>query len=158
MERISQALLDSVLTVTSEPSQRRLSDEEFTELALLVAQMAERYPSQDLEQAVEGYTMDFEQLALKYSLPQVQSALQALRIHPEQKFFPRPDEVAEEILIQREHQQNVRAKERARRHDAERVEYFWAEVLPCAMETLGETEEQVLARYPSIKPRKANAA
>ena len=46
--------------------------------------------------------MDLEQLALKYSLPKVRKALEAMRITPGQRFFPRPDEVAEEIENQRE--------------------------------------------------------
>jgi len=80
----------------------------------------------------------------------------ALRIRPGQRFFPRPDEVAEEIEVQRERDQIARAKERSRRESQEREDYFWTEVLPFHMKKYGETEEQILARFPSIKPRKVH--
>jgi hypothetical protein len=48
------------------------------------------------------YQEDLEQLALKYSLRKVLKALRALRIKAGQSFFPRPDEVAQEIEIQQE--------------------------------------------------------
>ena len=102
LEKISLAQLNSALTTTGELSRRRLPDEELAQLAVLVDQMQTRYPSQDMEQSIEGYLADFEQLALKYSLRKVQTALAALRIKPGQAFFPRPDEVASEIEDQRE--------------------------------------------------------
>lgn len=96
MDRI-RASLDSALTQTSERSEKHLPDEEFRHLGILLAQMAKRYPSQDLEESLEGYLWDLERLALRYSLQQVQDALAELRIKPGQNFFPRPDEVAEVI-------------------------------------------------------------
>ena len=105
LERIKpmdEAQLQNVFSGTSEQLQRRLNDAELQCLAVLVGQMAQRYPSQDLEQSLEGYIADLEQLALKYSLRKVQSALAELRISPGQKFFPRPDEVATVIEEQRE--------------------------------------------------------
>lgn len=111
LERIKQAPLSSVLTQTSPQLQRRLSDGELEYLAVLVGQMAQRYPAQDLEQSLEGYLADFEQLALKYSLVKVQRAMAELRITPGQKFFPRPDEVATVIEEQRERNLHI-ARER----------------------------------------------
>ena len=101
MERVSLVQLNNALTTTGEPSQRRLPDAELTDLGLLMDQMQTRYPSQDQEGSIEGYLADFEQLALKYSLRSVRDALAELRIKPGQSFFPRPDEVAEEIESQR---------------------------------------------------------
>lgn len=155
MEQITRAQLNSVLTATGRPSPKHLSVEESVEISLLITQMAERYPSQDLEDSLEGYLMDFEQLATRHSLPAVKSALLELRIRPGQRFFPRPDEVAEEIERGREQQAAQIQRKNQLATDAERQRYFWEEVLPLQMETFGETEEQVLARYPSIKPRKA---
>ena len=43
------------------------------------------------------YLADYEQLILKYSLQKVEDAVAALRINPEQHFFPTPDEVAGKI-------------------------------------------------------------
>lgn len=63
MERVSLALRNSALTTTEGQSQRRLPDAQVGHLVVLVTQMADRYPSQDLEQSIA------------------------------QKFFPRPDEV-----------------------------------------------------------------
>jgi hypothetical protein len=40
---------------------------------------------------------DLEKLALKFSLQDVEDAIGALRIDPEQRFFPTPDDVAEQI-------------------------------------------------------------
>jgi hypothetical protein len=64
-----------------------------------------------LEQSLEGYLADFEQLALRYSLAKVQRALAELRIAPGQKFFPRPDEVAEVIEQQRERRMSPTAND-----------------------------------------------
>lgn len=47
------------------------------------------------------YLADFERLAMKYSLQKVEDAIAALRIDPEQRFFPTPDDVAHEIRQQR---------------------------------------------------------
>lgn|ERR1035438_5260001 len=102
LERIKRAPLSSVLTGTSELSRRRLDDEESRALTLMVAEAVKRYPSQDLADSAGEILQDLEQLALKYSLLKVRRALEALRITPGQKFFPRPDEIAEEIEDQRE--------------------------------------------------------
>jgi hypothetical protein len=71
VERIGRAQLSSALTRMSPQSTRRLPDAELRELGILVAQMAQRYPRQDLTEALEGYLMDFEALALKCSLRRV---------------------------------------------------------------------------------------
>jgi len=101
MDRI-RASLESALATTSKQSRPLLNDEESLALTVLVAETAKRYPSQDLTDSVGEIMQDLEQLALKYSLPKVRKALEALRIKPGQAFFPRPDEVAEEIESQRE--------------------------------------------------------
>lgn len=102
MEKINRALLNNALTATSELSRRRLSEEESLDLTIMVAATAKRYPNQDLTDSVGEIMQDLEQLALKYSLPKVRKALEALRIKPGQSFFPKPNEVAEEIENQRE--------------------------------------------------------
>jgi hypothetical protein len=112
----------------------------------LIAQMAQRYPSQDLTDSLEGYLADYEQLTLKYSLPKVQAALAALRIDPKQAFFPRPDEVAAQI----EAAENARAAEYQRRATQRMLdnlqEQFWEWVdfqltLP---EWQGKSEQELL--------------
>lgn len=120
LEKLNLALLNSALTTTSEQSQRRLTDEESLDLTMLVAETAKRYPSQDLTDSVGVIMQDLEQLALKYSLPRVRKALEALRIKAGQKFFPRPDEVAEEIEEQRE-----RNLQDAMRRDGDRWTQYW---------------------------------
>ncbi len=101
MERVDRASLNSALTTTGEQLQRRLPDEESTALGILLERMARRYPSQDVEDSMEEYLTDYEALVLRYTLQKVEEAVAALRIDPNQKFFPRPDEVAGEIERQR---------------------------------------------------------
>ena len=101
MERISQVSLASVLQTTEQPSQRLLSVSDGQTLTALILQMADRYPSQDLTDSLEGYLWDFQQLALRYSLRAVQEAMAELRVDPRQEFFPKPNEVAAEIERQR---------------------------------------------------------
>jgi hypothetical protein len=79
---------------------------------VLLTQMVDRYPAQDLSDSMEGYLWDFEQLALRYSLGEVRSALAEYRITPGAKFFPRPDEIASAIVDQRDRQ--VLKRQRAR--------------------------------------------
>jgi hypothetical protein len=76
-------------------------------------------------------------LALKYSLPKVKDALAVLRIKAGQKFFPRPDEVADEIESIREH--NVY---KANQRDWERQQASWR-----------YQEEQDRAKYGDWKSR-----
>lgn len=59
--------------------------------------LARRYPSVDQEESADEYFQDFKRLALKHGVGKVAEAMQALRIDPDQHFFPRPDEVAAEI-------------------------------------------------------------
>lgn len=98
----SIAQRSSALTTAAAPLQESLSKEDSSTLLALMETLMRRYPSQDQGETATEYFRDFEQLALKYSLPKVARAIQALRIDPEQKFFPRPDEVADEIEHQRE--------------------------------------------------------
>ncbi len=157
MEQIDRVSLMNVLVPINAQLQRRLPDAESAELGVLLAQTADRYPAQDLRDSMEGYLWDFEQLALKYSLPKVQAALAALRIRPGQKFFPRPDEVAEEIEAQVdvERRQNE-VNRQAQRRRQEIVEFWhWA---PEWMEMTGNSEEELLARFPSFKGTKLSVA
>lgn len=120
MERITSAQLNSALQPTSQPSEKRLSVADSAHLMVLVGQMLQRYPSQDLTDSVEGLTRDYEALALKYSLPKVEKALASLRIKPGQAFFPRPDEVADEIENLRE-----RGVNDAIRKDGQQFMEYW---------------------------------
>jgi len=116
MERVNKATLTSALTAQDAPLQKSLSSGDSSTLLALLETLIRRYPSQDLTDAIGEYMRDFEALALKYSLPAVQRAIEALRIDPEQKFFPRPDEVAEEIEAQREAMKyTIQARESAER-------------------------------------------
>jgi hypothetical protein len=67
--------------------------------------LTRRYPSQDQGESIAEYFKDYEQLVLKYSLHRVKEAVDALRISRDQKFFPKPDEVDEEIERQRQSRQ-----------------------------------------------------
>ena len=122
MDRLRMSL-DSVLATTLEQPAKRLSDSDLAHLGLLVVQMVKRYPSQDLADSIEGYLFDFQQLALKYSLPQVEEALGVLRIKPGQSFFPRPDEVATEIERQRDSKALDRGVSDTQKHLSERDEW-----------------------------------
>jgi hypothetical protein len=51
---------------------------------------------------MDDYLADFERMAQKYSLRKIAEAFERLRIKPGQAFFPRPDEVADEIEVRRE--------------------------------------------------------
>ena len=149
MEQIGRVSLMNVLAPTSAPLQRRLPDAESVELGVLLAQMADRYPAQDLRDSMEGYLWDFEQLALKYSLPMVRAALAALRIRPGQRFFPRPDEVAEEIEAQVDAQRRHGEVQRQARRRQQEIEEFWRWA-PEWMEMTGNSEEELLRRFPSF--------
>lgn len=73
---------------------------------------------------MEEYLADFEKLALKYSVLKIEQALDSLRIKAGQKFFPKPDEVAEEIELKRE--QGIYAADNAaaiHRREREQAEY-----------------------------------
>lgn len=123
-------------------------------MALLVGQMAQRYPSQDLSDSLEGYLADFEQLAVMHTLPAVQEALAALRIRPGQSFFPRPDEVATEIEKQRDRQALEHAAEIQQQRRANEITAFW-EWAPWWMEQTGNDEAELLRRFPSMKGTRA---
>lgn len=149
MEQVDRASLTNALVPTNGQLQRRLPDAESVELGVLLSQMADRYPGQDLTDSMEGYLWDFEQLALKYSLPQVRTALASLRIRPGQKFFPRPDEVAEEIEVQLEAEWRRKEVRRRAQRRREQVEEFWRWA-PEWMERTGNSEEELLRRFPSF--------
>lgn len=101
LEKVSQAQLNSALTTTAAPLQRSLSKEDGLFLLALLNQMAKRYPNQDLTGVLPEYMKDLEQIALKYSLPEIEDAISTLRIDPEFDYFPTPNEVARQILTTR---------------------------------------------------------
>jgi hypothetical protein len=105
MERITETQLAPLMNGSAEVnalSTRRLSDSEDQRLEMLLSQMTDRYPHQDLSDSAEGYLWDYQQLALRYSLDEVQVALAEWRITPGATFFPRPDEIASVIVRKRE--------------------------------------------------------
>ena len=160
MDHISLALRNSASMAISKRSARLLSDAEFQELQTLVEQTARRYATQDVSESIEGYLQDFEQLCLRYSLPIFRSALGELRISPQQKFFPRPDEVAAEIEAQLEKVRSARAAELCRNERRRQIEEFW-KWAPEWIEMTGYSEEELLKRFPSFrgtKPRKGATA
>lgn len=155
MEQIDRVSLMNVLAPTNALLQRRLPDAESVELGVLLAQMADRYPAQDLRDSMEGYLWDFEQLALKYSLPKIQTALAALRIQPGQRFFPRPDEVAAEIEAQVDVERRQKGVQRRAQRRQREIEEFWCWA-PEWMEITGNSEEELLRRFPSFKGTKVS--
>ena len=100
LEKVSGVSLESVLGEQDSHLLRRLPKEELMYLGILLERTARRYPSQENEETIGEYLTDFEQLAVKYSLPKVEDAIAALRVNPEQEFFPKPNEVAREIQRQ----------------------------------------------------------
>ena len=141
MEKISRAQLNSALTTTGRPSAPQLSAEDLTQLSLVVDQMQLRYPAQDTAEPIEGMLWDLERLALRYSTRKVIDALAELRIKPGQKFFPRPDEVAEEIVRQREAHRHDRerreSEERRRREEEDRKRLMSPEEVSWRVEKFG---------------------
>lgn len=99
---------------------------------------------------------DFEQLALKYSLPMVRQALAALRIRPGQSFFPRPDEVAEEMEIQVAAALLQKGADRRAERRKTEIEEFWRWA-PEWMERTGNSEDELLRRFPSYRGTKTVA-
>lgn len=157
LTRVSQAQLNSVLTRTGERSRRRLSSEDGTRLTEILEKAQRRWPNQDTAESMEEYLADFEQLALKYSLLKLSDAFDALRIAPDQAFFPKPDEVAEWIERKREaglYADNTRRNQMERERDAalmaeEQRKYGnWRERWLASGLTLAEffkTDERVVA-------------
>ena len=101
MERITEALQEIVSTSTDLRLQKWLSSDDGLRLTTLLEREQRRWPNQDTSDSMEEYLGDFEKLALKYSLQQIEEALEILRIDPEQAFFPKPNEVAEIIEAER---------------------------------------------------------
>jgi hypothetical protein len=94
-----------------------------------------------------------EQLVVRHGLQHVTEAVSALRINPEQKFFPRPDEVAEQIEWERSKRQIAIDTER-RTHERERyIKEHWEWGFKWMKDT-GNSQEELLKRYPSLKGTK----
>jgi hypothetical protein len=104
LEKLNRESLNNALTPAGQPLQRQLSSEDGSRLTATLERTLRRWPSQENADTIAEFLADFEQLALKFSLQRVEQALNALRINREQKFFPKPDEVAEEIERQRQDQ------------------------------------------------------
>jgi hypothetical protein len=102
MERVNKAQLNNALTAADVPLQRSLSRVDSSSLLVAMEGLMRRYPAQDHGETAAEFFRDYERLALKYSLPKVLRAVEALRIKRGHKFFPSPDEVDEEIEEQRE--------------------------------------------------------
>jgi hypothetical protein len=153
MDQVSLVQLNNALTLTVEPFQRRLNEADSEQLSYLLDQMACGYPNQDVSESAEMYRWGFEQLALRYSLLQVTEALASLRIKPRKSFFPTPEETAEEIeslINARRHA--IRMKRQAERRETEITEFWeWA---PTWIERTGNSEEELLKRFPSFKGTK----
>jgi hypothetical protein len=108
MERITKQEAESALapqkselTETGAQLQMCLPQEELTALGILLEQTARRFPNQDLRDALPEYLKDLEQLALRYSLRDVEDAITALRTDPDFDYFPTPNEVARKIRTAR---------------------------------------------------------
>jgi hypothetical protein len=109
----------------------------------LLEQTLRRYPGQENEAPMEQYLADFEALAAKYSLRSVAEAIANLRITPGRSFFPKPDEVAEEIGRMAEAKSwELKARE-TEAYLAEERRNFWLWVDERVKDT-GLTEQQVL--------------
>jgi hypothetical protein len=100
LEPISRVKLSDVLTAPDAQLQRSLPSAELAALGALMESMARRWP-QEVEESIGAYLADMERLAMRYRLSRVFEAVEALRTAPGQKFFPRPDEIADEIERQK---------------------------------------------------------
>jgi hypothetical protein len=131
MERITEAQLSRVLSGTLKPSTPQLSKTAKAFLVAGIKQVVTAYPSQDLSASLPAWLDAFERLAVKYSVIEVTEALRELLITPGQAFFPRPDEVASEILRARE----VRAeRHRTARWDSSEIQEWKREWQKCREE------------------------
>jgi hypothetical protein len=159
LETALQALQSSGSIETSRPSTKRLNDADYLQLTLIVKQMAQSYPAQDLSVCLEGYLWDYERLCLRYSMTRVMLALAELRIRPGQKFFPQPHEVAEEIERQKAAKLAMASVKDGDEYSRQANAHFWLWVED-RMAATGQTEQQVLdnVRTPGFTGRKQRAA
>jgi hypothetical protein len=160
MERVDRASLNNALITTGAPLQRRLPSEAFEALGALMEEMMRRWPAQDLESSMDVFTADMESLTMLYGIERVRSAVMALRISPDQKFYPRPDDVAREIEDAIERNRSALAAQRQAREWRVKVAEFW-KWAPQWMEDTGNDEEELLRRHPSYrgtKPKKESVA
>lgn len=159
LSKINQAQLDNALMAIDGQSRKRLPNEEYAALGVLMEKTAKRYPNQDLKDALPEYQEDLEQLALKFSLRCVANAVMALRVTPGRKFFPTPDEVAEECEEQRRLEVGIAEKMRQKEAQEAADRYFWLWVED-EMKAKDWTEQQVLdsIKTPGYAGRKARAA
>jgi hypothetical protein len=162
MERISSVELDKAKALLTSPpeselSLRRLNDSEDQLLQELLGQMMERYPHQDLSSSAEGYLWDYQQLAMRYSLREVQDALAEWRLTPGRTFFPRPDEIAEFIEDRRETLRRDAAVVVAAQRQHQQIAEFW-QWAPGWMAMTGNDEAELLRRFPSYKGTKPGEA
>ena len=156
MEQITPAQLNSALMPTAAALQRRLSSADGLRLTMLLEAAQRRWPNQDMTESTDEYLTDFERLSLKYSLPNVEQALEALRIKPGQAFFPRPDEVAAQIEAGQEARHVAAERNGQARRRAAEIEEFWVWA-PVWMADTGNSEEELLKRWPSMRRTKARA-
>jgi hypothetical protein len=157
MEHIRDTQLAQLMKGSAEITERsrsRLPDEAFAYLSILMDQMQAAYPHQDLSDSMQVYMEGYEQLALRYSMAEVQDALAEWLITPGAKFFPRPDEGASLIERRREAQRVVKEmRAQAEKHKADIAE-FWAVWVPQWKADLGIDEEEILRRHPSYRGTK----
>lgn len=97
VSQINRALQVSGSTTTDSQLQNMLSNEDGLRLSKLIEKATRRWPNQDHQETMGEYMEDFEKLVAKYSLQQVEEAMENLRIAPKQNFFPTPSEMAAEI-------------------------------------------------------------
>ena len=152
---LAQPKIESTALAAS--SSLRLSSAEYSTLVVEFEALARRYPSQDVEESTDVYLADFEALALKFSLQSVIRATRSLRITAGRRFFPRPDEIAEEI----ERVQDIERAQRAATSRAERrkqeIEEFW-KWAPQWMQDTGNDEAELLRRHPAFRGTKPSEA
>ena len=100
LEKVNQAQLSSALTGPGGSLRKRLSTEDSSTLLALMNSLVKRYHTQDMTDPIEEYLLDYEAIAEKHGIVKVQKAIEALRVDPDQQFFPKPNEVAHEIKQQ----------------------------------------------------------
>ena len=153
MQKIGLVQLNNVLIATGRPLQRRLSDADGIGLTVILEKAQRRWPTQDNAESIEEYLTDLEQLSLKYSLRRVAAALEALRIRPEQEFFPKPNEVAGEIEEQMDAERYEQKHKAAAKRCQREIQEFWKQAAE-HIELAGIDEEELMRRFPGYRGTK----
>jgi hypothetical protein len=156
--KLAQLVESNALSITG--THRSLSAAELEHFGNLCRQMQAYYPHQEFaRETVDGYMFDLERIAITHGIDRLEQAFLNVRLRREQKFFPHPTEVLEEIERVMNSERRDRMEKAAERQSANDEADFWAWVdrrLEDA-DTAGMSEQQFLdsVKQPGWTGRKA---